>query len=73
MRFIAFLIVSGLVFCGPARSQPIGEADLLGHIEILASDAFEGREPGTRGENRTVNYIATQWAQTGLRPAGASK
>ena len=71
MRFIAFLIVSGLVFCGPARSQPIGEADLLGHIEILASDAFEGREPGTRGENRTVNYIATQWAQTGLRPAGA--
>ena len=70
MRFIAFLIFSGLLFSGAARSEPIGEADLLGHIEILASDAFEGREPGTLGENRTVNYIATQWARAGLKPAG---
>jgi Zn-dependent M28 family amino/carboxypeptidase len=70
MRFIAFLIFSCVVFSEAARSEPIGEADLLKHIEILASDAFEGREPGTLGENRTVNYIATQWARAGLRPAG---
>ncbi|MEH6789475.1 M28 family peptidase [Parasphingorhabdus sp.] len=71
MRIIALLCVTGLAFSSAARSEPIAEADLLRHIEILASDAFEGREPGTLGENRTVNYIATQWAKTGLRPAGA--
>ena len=70
MRILAVLLLSGLVFSGGGRAEAIGEADLLKHIEILASDAFEGREPGTIGENKTVNYIATQWAQAGLRPAG---
>ncbi|WP_339825912.1 M28 family peptidase [uncultured Parasphingorhabdus sp.] len=70
MRFIAAFILSGLLFSGAARAEAIGEADLLKHIEILASDAFEGRQPGTVGENKTVNYIATQWAEAGLRPAG---
>ncbi|WP_417593812.1 M28 family peptidase [Parasphingorhabdus sp.] len=70
MRILALLLFSGLVFSGGARAEVIGEADLLKHIEVLASDAFEGREPGTIGENKTVNYIATQWAQAGLRPAG---
>lgn len=70
MRMIAVLIFLGLAFSGTARAQAIGEADLLRHIEILASDAFEGREPGTIGENKTVNYIATQWALAGLNPSG---
>ena len=70
MRLIAVLIISGLFFSEAAHSQSIGESDLLGHIEILASDAFEGREPGTIGENKTVNYIATAWSAAGLLPAG---
>ncbi|PHR20834.1 MAG: peptidase M28 [Sphingopyxis sp.] len=70
MRLFAGLFVFGLMLSGAARSQDISEADLRRHIEILASDAFEGREPGTVGENRTVNYIATQWSKAGLRPAG---
>ncbi|WP_339689601.1 M28 family peptidase [uncultured Parasphingorhabdus sp.] len=70
MRFIVALVLSGLIFSGAARAEAIGEADLLKHIEILASDAFEGRGPGTIGENKTVNYIATQWAEAGLKPAG---
>jgi hypothetical protein len=70
MRIIVLLILSALAFSGPVQAGTITEADLLGHIEILASDAFEGREPGTVGENRTVNYIATQWAMAGLEPAG---
>ncbi len=70
MRIIAVLILSGLVFSGGVRAEAIGEANLLRHIEILASDTFGGRKPGTPGENKTVNYIATQWAAAGLRPAG---
>ena len=42
---------------------------MLAHIKILASDEFEGREPGTIGENKTINYLATQWQQAGLKPA----
>lgn len=70
MRTIALLIISGLIASSGLRAETITETDLLRHIEILASDAFEGRNPGTTGENKTVNYIATQWARAGLRPAG---
>ncbi len=37
------------------------EAALARHIGILASDAFEGRRPGTPGEARTLSYLARQW------------
>lgn len=65
---IVFLI--GLLFLNPAvRADAIAESDLRKHIEVLASDEFEGRKPGTEGENKTVNYIASQWSQDGLLPA----
>ncbi|MEH6702426.1 M28 family peptidase [Parasphingorhabdus sp.] len=70
MRFIAALVLSGLLFSVGLRAESISEADLLRHIEILAGDAFEGRKPGTTGENKAVNYIATQWSAAGLKPAG---
>jgi Zn-dependent M28 family amino/carboxypeptidase len=41
---------------------------LLAHIKILASDEFEGRAPGTKGEELSVKYIADQFKQIGLRP-----
>ncbi len=39
---------------------------LLGHITVLASDAFAGREPGTEGETRTLRYIGQHWSDFGL-------
>src|SRR6266403_384035 len=41
---------------------------LLAHIKILASDEFEGRAPGTKGEELSVNYITEQFAKVGLKP-----
>lgn len=38
------------------------------HIEILASDEFEGRQPGTEGEALTANYIATHFSEAGILP-----
>ena len=32
----------------------------MGHIELLASDKFEGRAPGTAGEEKTVAYLVEQ-------------
>jgi len=67
---LRFAFLSFLVALSSAiQAQPITEADLLKHIKILASDEFEGREPGTVGENKTINYIAAQWQQAGLVPA----
>jgi len=54
------------------RLQPALETitpdGLLAHIKILVSDEFEGRAPGTKGEELSVKYIADQFKQIGLRP-----
>src|SRR5215510_2567490 len=41
---------------------------LLEHIKTLASDEFEGRAPGTKGEELTVNYLSEQFKRLGLKP-----
>ena len=41
---------------------------LLAHIKVLASDEFEGRSPGTKGEDLSVTYIADQFKKIGLKP-----
>src|SRR5438128_2540408 len=54
------------------RLQPALDAitpdGLLAHIKILASDEFEGRAPGTKGEELSVKYISDQFKQMGLKP-----
>jgi Zn-dependent M28 family amino/carboxypeptidase len=41
---------------------------LLAHIKALSSDDFEGRAPGTRGEELSVNYITGEFKKIGLKP-----
>src|ERR1043165_9643652 len=54
------------------RLQPALEAitpdGMLAHIKVLASDEFEGRAPGTKGEDLSVNYITDQFKELGLKP-----
>ncbi len=51
----------------PALSS-ITAADLLRHTQVLAGDDFEGRAPGTPGEDKAVGYLTNQFARLGLRP-----
>src|SRR5437762_5387294 len=51
-----------------AAADSITAADLLNHIKILASDEFEGRGPGTKGEELSVKYISDQFKKIGLKP-----
>src|SRR5689334_18882245 len=37
---------------------------------MLASDAFQGRAPGTPGEDKTIPYLIEQFKAAGLEPAG---
>jgi Zn-dependent M28 family amino/carboxypeptidase len=48
--------------------QGITEGDLRQTIQTLSSDDFEGREPGSRGETLSVDYIAGQFKKLGLAP-----
>jgi len=41
---------------------------LLAHIKVLASDEFEGRAPGTKGEELSVKYITDEFKKIGLKP-----
>jgi len=41
---------------------------LLAETKTLSSDAFEGRAPGTKGEELSVNYLADQFRKAGLKP-----
>jgi len=54
------------------RLEPALEAitpdGLLAHIKVLASDEFEGRAPGTKGEELSVKYITDQFKKIGLQP-----
>ncbi|HEV3409787.1 MAG TPA: M28 family peptidase, partial [Chthoniobacterales bacterium] len=51
-----------------AALEAIDAADLLKHIKVLASDEFEGRAPGSKGEELTVKYITEQFKALGLKP-----
>jgi Zn-dependent M28 family amino/carboxypeptidase len=75
-------LLSGIFFCVAAsvlgndelrqRLQPALEVitpdGLLAHIKVLASDEFEGRAPGSKGEDLSVKYITDQFKKIGLKP-----
>jgi Zn-dependent M28 family amino/carboxypeptidase len=46
----------------------ITTGDLLRQITTLASDEFEGRGPGTKGEEVTVSYLTDEFKRLGLGP-----
>ena len=53
----------------PLSGMPkVDSAPLMEHIKALSSDAFEGRLPGTPGEERTVEYLTGEFQKLGLKP-----
>jgi Zn-dependent M28 family amino/carboxypeptidase len=46
----------------------IDGAALLRHVQALASDEFEGRAPGSRGETVTLNYLQDVFKKSGIAP-----
>jgi Zn-dependent M28 family amino/carboxypeptidase len=57
----------------PLAAQSAGQfstARLARHIQILGSDAYEGRGPATRAEKKTVDYLIREFKAAGLTPGG---
>jgi dipeptidyl aminopeptidase/acylaminoacyl peptidase/Zn-dependent M28 family amino/carboxypeptidase len=46
----------------------IDERAVMEHVRALASDEFEGRLPGSKGEELTVRYLEEQFRKLGLAP-----
>lgn len=56
---------------GPrAAMNGIDAEKIRAHVRFLASDLLEGRGTGARGGDIAAEYIATQFALYGLKPAG---
>ena len=47
-------------------AQTITQTDLRQHLSILASDEYEGRETGEKGQKMAADYLANQFKTLGL-------
>ena len=62
-------LLSSALAADPAPAHPaISAADILARTKILASDEFEGRAPGSPGEEKTVAYLVREFKKLGLLP-----
>ncbi len=75
MRNLGLAAATALILGAQAPSPDLRTAqatidarEMLRHIQILASDAYEGRAPGSPGEEMAVGYIIDQYKRIGLKP-----
>ena len=68
MKRWALICIFFVMNCMAVDFPKIETDQLLQHIRTLSSDSFEGRFPGTQGEDRSVAYIESQFKSIGLKP-----
>src|ERR1700755_2529270 len=51
----------------PPPSTDIDDTVFGDHVRVLASDDFQGRKPGTPGEDKTVGYLVENFRKLGLK------
>jgi Zn-dependent M28 family amino/carboxypeptidase len=72
MKILTILLT--VLAAGSAFSEPpdqLLQDRLRAHIEFLAADELRGRQPGTEGYDIAARYVASQFQQMGLVPAGS--
>jgi Zn-dependent M28 family amino/carboxypeptidase len=67
---LALLLAAGTAGAQtPAQDANRSAADrMMEHIKVLSSDSYEGRAPGSAGEELTVNYLTGEFKKLGLAP-----
>ncbi|WP_338760718.1 M28 family peptidase [Bernardetia sp. ABR2-2B] len=74
---VLFIIFSSSVLQAQQKAQQqdslltsylkyIDEADMKKHLSVLASDEYEGRETGEKGQKMAAEYIANRFKELGL-------
>jgi len=51
-----------------AQLPDVDVNQVMAHTKVLSSDEYEGRAPGTKGEELTVAYLVDQFKKLGLKP-----
>ena len=62
--------VAGVPAAAQQAASLINPENIRAHVKFLSSDLLEGRGPGKRGAELAADYIATEFALNGLKPAG---
>jgi Zn-dependent M28 family amino/carboxypeptidase len=62
--------IAGVPAAVRQAAEGIDPEKIRAHVKFLSDDLLEGRGPGKRGAEIAANYIATQFALDGLKPAG---
>ena len=70
---VLFTIAMALAACTTTPPEPAGPlgspADRIkAHVAYLASDALEGREPGTAGYDQAAAYVQRELEKAGVKP-----
>jgi len=64
------LLAAALAAPAAADGGAVDPDNLVRTVRTLASDLFEGRAPGTAGEERTIGYLIARLEALGLEPGG---
>src|SRR4051812_7883885 len=68
LALVAYLQVSAQDTTAQNYGKRITPADLKQNLTIFASDAFEGRETGTRGQKVAAAFVSANFQDYGLVP-----
>ena len=66
-RFFLLTMLGGILL---AQTNDMMGARIRAHVKFLGSDLLEGRGVGARGGDLAAEYLATQFALIGAKPAG---
>ncbi|MBA4135686.1 MAG: peptidase M28 [Opitutus sp.] len=68
---LGLAFITATAFAQPAASAPLHATSaprILERVKVLSSDEFEGRAPGTPGEDKTIAYLVSEFQKIGLQP-----
>lgn len=67
---LALSLAAAPILPAAVQAQMIAPDQLESSVRTLASDLFQGRAPGTIGEERTIGYLVGRFQALGLEPGG---
>ena len=70
MKRLSFLLAIALVASTDAQTRRVDPRAYIEHVKFLSSDELEGRGNGSPGLQAAADYIAKQFGDAGLEPAG---
>jgi hypothetical protein len=77
MRALMGVVLCTVLSAAQAADRPpwtvVREEAIRAHVDFLASDLLEGRAAASRGYDVAAGYVAAQFRQSGLAPAGSEE